>query len=340
MSKEKYFTLFPNCVPVKGFKQSIICDLQFNRYRVIPNLLFEILENNNGKSVVELKSHYNGQFDLGIDSYFDYFNAHDWGIYTAFPLDFPKLDFSSETPQVLKNAIIDVDILSIETIRVSIQKLSDVDCNEVQLRFFQSISLMDLEEVLGHFTGSNILALEILLPYTEELNEIVARRLLSEHVIIRRLVITASPFYKAVTLDNRIYYGSAVYVSQKVTSCEACGVVNKQYFNSDIKLFSEAKHFNTCLNKKMSIDVKGNVKNCPSLPASFGDIFTADLGAIAVSEEFTSPWYITKDQVEICKDCEFRYICTDCRAYVMDSSNRLSKPLKCKYDPYEAVWKS
>ncbi|WP_066439517.1 hypothetical protein [Chryseobacterium sp. CCH4-E10] len=24
---------------------------------------------------------------------------------------------------------------------------------------------------------------------------------------------------------------------------------------------------------------------------------------------------LTKDQIEVCKDCEFLYICTDCRAY-------------------------
>ena len=38
------------------------------------------------------------------------------------------------------------------------------------------------------------------------------------------------------------------------------------------------------------------------------------------------------------KDCEFRYICTDCRAYVEDPEDILSKPLKCGYNPYTGEW--
>jgi radical SAM protein with 4Fe4S-binding SPASM domain len=49
-------------------------------------------------------------------------------------------------------------------------------------------------------------------------------------------------------------------------------------------------------------------------------------------------WEITKNQIEICKDCELRYICQDCRAYTIDENNKYSKPLKCKYDQYQAVW--
>jgi hypothetical protein len=40
----------------------------------------------------------------------------------------------------------------------------------------------------------------------------------------------------------------------------------------------------------------------------------------------------------VCKDCEFRYICTDCRAYLEDPYNEYSKPLKCGYDPYTGEW--
>ncbi len=35
---------------------------------------------------------------------------------------------------------------------------------------------------------------------------------------------------------------------------------------------------------------------------------------------------------------EFRYICTDYRAYVEDPEDILSKPLKCGYNPYTGEW--
>lgn len=54
--------------------------------------------------------------------------------------------------------------------------------------------------------------------------------------------------------------------------------------------------------------------------------------------DFKKYWDICKDRVHVCKDCEFRYICTDCRAYVEDPEDILSKPLKCGYNPYTGGW--
>jgi len=53
---------------------------------------------------------------------------------------------------------------------------------------------------------------------------------------------------------------------------------------------------------------------------------------------FKKYWNITKDQIETCKDCEFRYVCTDCRAYLKNPSSMFSKPLKCGYNPYKGIW--
>jgi hypothetical protein len=44
-----------------------------------------------------------------------------------------------------------------------------------------------------------------------------------------------------------------------------------------------------------------------------------------------------KDQIDVCKDCEFRHIRTDCR--IRRNDNIYSKPtLKCGYSPYTNEW--
>ena len=63
---------------------------------------------------------------------------------------------------------------------------------------------------------------------------------------------------------------------------------------------------------------------------SIRDVFTND--------EFRTLWSITKDIISICKDCEFRYNCSDCRAFISDKNNIQSKPLKCGYNPYTNTW--
>jgi len=72
---------------------------------------------------------------------------------------------------------------------------------------------------------------------------------------------------------------------------------------------------------------------------SFGDANQESFHDVIQNEEFKVKTSINKDQIAICQDCEFRYICTDCRAYLLDQDNPLSKPLKCAYDPYTGVWK-
>ena len=48
---------------------------------------------------------------------------------------------------------------------------------------------------------------------------------------------------------------------------------------------------------------------------------------------------ISKNDVEVCKDCEYRYLCLDCRP---DSLNGklYEKPWYCTYDPYSGKWES
>jgi radical SAM protein with 4Fe4S-binding SPASM domain len=54
--------------------------------------------------------------------------------------------------------------------------------------------------------------------------------------------------------------------------------------------------------------------------------------------DFKKTWGINKDQISICKDCEFRYICTDCRVFIENKDDIYSKPAKCGYDPYTTKW--
>lgn len=43
-----------------------------------------------------------------------------------------------------------------------------------------------------------------------------------------------------------------------------------------------------------------------------------------------------KDNIKVCKDCELRYNCIDCRAgHQVDNG---SKPVGCNYDPYKLIW--
>jgi len=71
---------------------------------------------------------------------------------------------------------------------------------------------------------------------------------------------------------------------------------------------------------------------------SFGNIKDTTLEDALKKRGFKKYWNINKDKIKVCQDCEFRYICTDCRAYLEDPKDIYSKPLKCGYDPYTGKW--
>jgi SPASM domain peptide maturase of grasp-with-spasm system len=134
--------------------------------------------------------------------------------------------------------------------------------------------------------------------------------------------------------------GVKVYCStSRITSENCCGTIDSMFFRVNIRAFSEAKQFNSCLNKKIAIDKRGKIRNCPSMKNSFGSVQETNLQDALDQEGFKAYWEITKDKINTCKICEFRYMCSDCRAYVEQPDDAFSKPLKCGYDPRTGEWK-
>ena len=128
------------------------------------------------------------------------------------------------------------------------------------------------------------------------------------------------------------------YLAQAISSPACCGEVHPAYFVTNLETFGEARRYNSCLHRKIAVDARGEIRNCPSLPRSFGNVRDTSLHSALAHRDFAALWSINKDQIEVCKDCEFRYICIDCRAYLTDDRDLYSKPVKCGYDPYAAEW--
>ncbi|OXA87683.1 grasp-with-spasm system SPASM domain peptide maturase [Flavobacterium hercynium] len=135
-------------------------------------------------------------------------------------------------------------------------------------------------------------------------------------------------------LDNVMF----TFTSNKLSIPLSCGIIRKNNFVYSNNFYLESQNHNTCLNKKISIDKDGNIKNCPSMKNIYGNIRNTTLSEVLIIPEFRSFWKINKNEIDVCRDCEFRHICTDCRAYIENPANIYSKPLKCGYDPYTNLW--
>ncbi|MGB0862000.1 MAG: grasp-with-spasm system SPASM domain peptide maturase [Saprospiraceae bacterium] len=331
----KKLALFASCIPVKGNQRSLICDLHRSDFRPIPNAMYEILTKHIGKTREEIKKNYDHQYDKIIDDYLSFLEEEEYVFFTENINAFPLLNLEWDYPGAISNAIIDLgaelnypDIFS---------QLENLGCQYIQFRLFEEISIESFIFINSLFEGSRISSIEWIIKFNKEFGvEEKVKNLLMDFPRIRQLIIHSGDFTKIIGVQETV--SEIAYTENKIDKKYHCGIVEMLYFNSNYSLFTESQHHNTCLNRKISIDTEGNIKNCPSMSQSFGNIKDTTLTEALAHPDFKKYWNVTKDQISICKDCEFRHICTDCRAYVENPEDMYSKPLKCGYNPYTCEW--
>jgi SPASM domain peptide maturase of grasp-with-spasm system len=330
------FLLFACCVPVRGARRSLICDLQRSVFYFIPNGLYKILTDDRGKTVDAIKALYQHAYDQEIDEYFEFLIIRELGFWCTNPGHFPHLNLAWDAPERITNAIIDVGTASQHDYAKLLDELDDLGCKALQFRFFCRPSLRELEAILQAAAYGRLRSIDIIAAYSEELTTEAVERLIAPYQRVNSIIIHSAPERRSSLIGRNVILR---YLTQIIDSPACCGQVHPKYFAINLETFTEAQNFNSCLNRKVSIDAHGNIKNCPSLPRSFGNTRDTSLHSAVAHRDFAGLWEINKDQIEICKDCEFRYICTDCRAYLSSPGDLYSKPSKCTYDPYTAEWR-
>ncbi len=342
MNGDRRFRLFANCIPVRGARRSVICDLQRGSYRFIPNGLYDILTAYPDRTLDEIRADFEATEHEIIDEYFDFLLRHELGFWCEEPERFPALDLSWEVPQRITNAIIDLDASSEHqhpsAFAQLITQLDDLGCRALELRVFAGLEPSRLPALLATCQRSRLRSIDLLTPYQEGMLDDDWQQLCQQHPRLSQIVIHSAPETRRIRVE-----GTGVpihYRREHINAPSCCGQVHPGYFVCNLKMFTEAQTHNTCLNRKLAVDAGGEIKNCPSMPRSFGNVRETSLHSALAHRDFPRWWRVHKDQIDVCKDCEFRYLCTDCRAYLSDRDNLLSKPAKCTYDPYTASWGS
>lgn len=332
----KYFSLYACCIPVRGYKRSIICDLQRDSYMLIPNSLYEMLIN--GIFKVPYEEVINRFHEIKLDKWVKSIVEKEFGFFTDSVEElesFKQINLSHIEPKPITNAIIDFCPEYTHDVANIINQLSALFCEALEMRFFYKESVKNITSILFHTKDSSLRSVEVITEYSQEFDVSSIEKIFKENPRLLKLILHSASVDSIVDIEDGKKL--VLYTKQKINSESHCGFVSSDFFSSNLSLFSEAMHKNSCLNKKMSIDKYGNIKNCPSLPNSFGNARNISLADALAEPTFTNLWNLTKDKITDCKVCEFRYICQDCRAYTTNG-DLLSKPAKCNYNPYEAIW--
>jgi SPASM domain peptide maturase of grasp-with-spasm system len=335
MKKNKYsLHLFGNVFITKGFNRSLISDLQFNNVHIVPNSLYYFLYNNQleSDSTKDFKT-INFENNIWIEYLIENRLAH----ITNLSGHFPKINLDFFTPSIITNITVEISDLTISYL-LSNFFLKTLNKFCVKAIFINSVDGNEdhLIKILELISSSSIDHIEI---YFKCIND----KSFDVNKVAKKGKIKTFTYYNTSHSNDKIINDSIVVSHSDIDKVNInCGVVLLNNSHSNIKLFSESQSYNTCLNRKISIDKDGNIRNCPSMPQSYGNIKDTTLEEALNHPDFKKYWNVNKDMIAVCKDCEFRHICTDCRAYTerthFDGEIDLSKPLKCGYNPYTNEW--
>ncbi len=99
---------------------------------------------------------------------------------------------------------------------------------------------------------------------------------------------------------------------------------------------------NICWGEQICVMPNGDITPCEMEFENIeGNITHNSLAEILLGEGGDFSQKLNKDKIDICKDCEYRYACWECRAMAHQLDiKKFSKPLTCTYDPYTGEWKN
>lgn len=119
---------------------------------------------------------------------------------------------------------------------------------------------------------------------------------------------------------------------------------HKRYIESEKNLLPITEYYyvrgksgNQCWQGKMNISCDGTVSPCIMFQGRIKklDLHKSRLNEIIESKEFLQFTKHSKDNIDVCCDCEYRYFCPDCRPRARSMNKREGN---CLYNPYLGKW--
>lgn len=334
----KYIKLFNSVKIIKGYNRTLIFDSTREAVRFIPNDLFNLLYQKHGFNIVEKTKGISSNNKIIINEYLVFLITNNFGFYCNSLSEFENFEYCGENfelPFDLSYLIIDLSNENNFDLNI-IEQIIDCKITYLQIRFCEDISISELKFVLKQcelLNDSFVQEISFVFKFNIDLYFFIKNKTIFINKFLN-FTFHSCDNNNVETFSNLTFN----FIVDRLIIPISCGNIRKSNFVYNDFFYLESKQNNTCLNRKISIDKDGNIKNCPSMNRVFGNIKHTTLKNVLKIPDFNFFWNISKDQIDVCKDCEFRHICTDCRAYLEKPEDNYSKPLKCGYDPYTNTW--
>ena len=240
------------------------------------------------------------------------------------------------SPCQITNSFISISqqngLISIDQFEDLLKFFTNNLCKHLALYFNGYHDVKSIETLLNKIDKQNIHSILIICDFHEhyfsdEFGEIIMNLSLN-----KKLVVLESPFEK--NFEDTMFFTEKTKINRFNKSVSE--------FKANITLFSESQLHHTYFNRKLYIGPNGEIKNAPECEDSFGciqDLNSAEqLKEIIHTPEFQKYWFVHKEILDVCKDCEFRHMCVDNRLPYKRSEKEWYHKIECNYNPYIAKW--
>lgn len=255
-------------------------------------------------------------------------------------LFFQKIDFLSDLIIGFKceheysNAIIEVSSFNKSKLKNILSQIEAIGIPVVEIRVLDNATA-SIDEVLSCLKHNIFRGVSLITPYIEGLNVNYQIERCVDQRGIDRTIMYDTP--EIIVEQNKSRSIDFFYMtSEKKNNIEE-SKKNIKHFSINIDFYTESMNYNVGLNGKVCIDEFGNVKNYLSHKKIFGNVNDVALIDIIKKESFKRKWFVTKDAIETCNKCQYRYMCNDTDDIVR-KEDKFFKKTDCNYDPYEDRW--
>jgi SPASM domain peptide maturase of grasp-with-spasm system len=331
------FHLFASCIPVKGANRSAIYDLQRNQFEYIPNPLYDILTRFKNITFIDLLDFFPFKNDQRVLlEYFEFLKNNEFIFFSKLnSAQFPEYSISHERPYNISCLILDIENFhetKFEAIKRQILK-AKVEC--IIFRFISPTTSIDIKNVLAFFNNIPTRIFQLFIEnknFTENLD--------FENLInLNERVSVIVKYNCEKELVQDLEKASLIHTKRDIVN-NKMNINNIADFNVNMNLFMESQLYNSFYNKRVYIDSEGFIYRYEGDIMDFGNIINVELTNILENVEFKKYWHITKDEISVCKDCEYRYMCVDSSLPMSKTNNLWKLDRECNYNPYNSEWKS
>ena len=333
----KWFKLFASCKVVHGIGKSLVYDLDRSTFYEVPHSIEKILADTRTNNIGCLEIKYKEQFN-DVMAILDQFVENELGFYTNDPESFPEIDLGWQSPYTITNAIVEIEDTGLYDFIGVANQLDELSCRAIQLRFLKACDLKEISALFeAAFSRSRINQIELIINSNSGVASDDLIQLLAFHQRINKILVYNSAEDHIVPTSTEMLNRRIVYCKKDLNK-ETAEIINVNRFYTNIHMFAEAQRHNIGLNRKVCIDYAGNIKNYLSHHKIFGNVRKDLIKEIIEKPDFREKWFYSNDQIEICKDCQYRYACLS-NSDIKSCNNNYFKVDMCDFNPGDNSWK-